>query len=678
MSGINSAYSSSSRVTGMYSGLDIDALVESMCSNQQAKIDRQEQKKTAYEWHNEAVTEVMDAVKEFSNTYCSVLGTSSMLKSSTYSTFTVNSDSTSRAAAISVTNAAEAGDIMVKINQLAVNANVSSTGRVSATGTGISSSNTATLANLSFADKLRFDSSGKISFAINGKSFSFTKDTTLQSMINTINHDADANVTMKYSRLSDSFSITADSGGKDSAVSIVNFTGNAFGSDSAFQIGAGTTKNGQNSVAEINGTVVEKDSNQYTIDGISYTLNAVTARSGSSPIVRQLAKNSSASSIGGISANGLEISADNTATLAELSFQNVLTFDGSDNISFAINGKTFTFAKTTVLQDMLDTVNNDPDANVTMQYSRLRDGFTITADSGGKNSKITIENKSGNAFGANSAFQIGTGVVENGQNSIAVIDGVTVERDSNSYTIDGNAYELTEVTDLSDEYISFTVSRDYSSTVQAVTSFVEAFNELITKLGSLVDAKDYSRDYPPLTEAQKADMTESQIEKWNEKAKGGILRHDSDLENLISNLRNAFFSAAGGTGKSSAAIGISAGNYYGPDKGLLVLDTEALSAALKTNPEEVISVFIAGSSSSASPDQGLVYKLKSSLSSYQKTVTDSVSNTEDKIDGIGLEIVELEDRLDTLAAKYYQKFSAMETALASLNSQASYISQLFA
>jgi hypothetical protein len=86
-------------------------------------------------------------------------------------------------------------------------------------------------------------------------------------MLNTINNDTDANVTMKYSRLSDTFTVTADSGGKDSKVSIVNITGNAFESGGAFQIASGTTRNGCNSLAEINGTLVEKDSNQYTVDG---------------------------------------------------------------------------------------------------------------------------------------------------------------------------------------------------------------------------------------------------------------------------------------------------------------------------------------------------------------------------------------------------------------------------
>lgn len=649
-----------------------------MCSAQQSKIDKQERKKTTFEWYDEAVTDVADAVKEFSNTYCSALGTSSMLKSSTYSTNSVNSDSDSRAVTITASSTAEAGNISVKVDQLAVQANVSSSGKVSADGKGISSSNTTTLANLSFANKLTFDSDGEVSFSINGKSFTFTKDTTLQSMINTINNDKDANVTMKYSRLTDTFTITADSGGENSKVSILNSIGNAFGTGGAFQIANGTTQNGQNSIAVINGTTVEKDSNTYTADGITYTLNAVTASSDNSMIVKQLATGASVTSSSSVSADGTEISSDNTATLESLSLKNALTFDSSNNISFSINGKTFTFSKTTTLQDMLDTINDDSDASVTMKYSRLKDAFTITSDSTGEDSSVTIVNKSGNAFGTDSAFQISSGVTKNGKNSIAVIEGVTVDCSTNSYTIDGIDYNLTEVTNQSDEYVNFTISRDYSSTVEAVSKFVDSLNTLLTKMNTYVTAKDYSSDYEPLTDDQKEEMTDSQIEKWETKAKNGILRYNSNLEDLVTSIKSAFFSGSGGTGKTSASVGISSGSYYDSDKGLFVLDENALSSALESNPEEVISIFTGGNSTAASSDQGIVYKLKNALSAYQSTASDSIDSTEDKIDDIDDEIDDLQDKLETMADKYYKKFSAMETALSKLNSQSSYISQLFA
>jgi flagellar hook-associated protein 2 len=48
-----------------------------------------------------------------------------------------------------------------------------------------------------------------------------------------------------------------------------------------------------------------------------------------------------------------------------------------------------------------------------------------------------------------------------------------------------------------------------------------------------------------------------------------------------------------------------------------------------------------------------------------------------KVDKNEIAIEKLEDDLDDMADRYYQKFSAMETALSKLDSQASLISQLF-
>ncbi len=232
---------------------------------------------------------------------------------------------------------------------------------------------------------------------------------------------------------------------------------------------------------------------------------------------------------------------------------------------------------------MLDIVSNDADANVTMEYSRLKDSFSITADTTGEESTVHIINIAGNAFGTDSAFQIEIGITQNGQNSIAVIDGVTVERSSNSYTIDGITYNLSEVTDQSDGYINFTVSRDFGSTTSAISTFVDAFNTLITKLYTHTAAADYSNDYKPLTDTQKEEMSEDQIKEWNEKAKSGILRHDSSLEHLIFSLKEAFFSSVGGTDKNTTSIGISTGSYFGSDKNTLVLDQDALTRSTHRN-----------------------------------------------------------------------------------------------
>ncbi len=48
------------------------------------------------------------------------------------------------------------------------------------------------------------------------------------------------------------------------------------------------------------------------------------------------------------------------------------------------------------------------------------------------------------------------------------------------------------------------------------------------------------RKFEPLTEEQKKDMKENDIKLWEEKAQSGILRNDSDIQNMLYSLRSAF------------------------------------------------------------------------------------------------------------------------------------------
>jgi flagellar hook-associated protein 2 len=495
-------------MTGLFSNLDTDSIVKSMCSKQQARIDKVKQQSTKQEWLDDTLTSVKSDISTFMNSYLSPSGENSMLKSSTYMTFKATTPSTANSVSVTPTSSAESGSISVQVNKLAKNSSIESSGKVSRNGIEISANNTAKLSDLTLAKSLSFGTDNRISFAINGKTFSFTKDTTLQTMINTINSDKTANVTMKYSRLSDTFSITADSGGADSSVVITNYTGNAFGADSAFKIITGVYKNGNDSEAVINGSTITRDSNNYTIDGVTYELQKVTQ---------------------------------------------------------------------------------------------------------------------------------------------------------------GTAEEV----------VDFSLKRDFSATIGAVNKFVDAYNTLHNKLKSLLSEEDYSTDYPPLTEDQKTDMSSEQITAWEKKAKSGLLRNNMDLQSVLRNLQSSFYTAVGGTGRNVTELGITTSGYYDTNPGQIVINEDKLREALQGNTDMVINMFTSGSSTAASADQGLMYKVKSFMSNYTSTVATSITTGASRITSYSTQIKDMEKKLSSLADRYYAKFSNMETAMSKLNSQSSMISQMF-
>lgn len=629
MSDVSSVYSSSSRITGLFSQLDTDTIIEDLLKVGQSKIDGKDQDKTVQEWHYDAIGDIQKLVEEFKNNYLSALGENSMLSSATYKSYSAVVSDTS-AVSISTTSGALTGSYTIdSITQLAENASVSSLGRISSDGTSISSSNTTALKNLDFAVDLQFDDDDQISFAINDVEFMFDADTTLQTMINTINADKAAGVTMKYSRLTDAFSITADEGGAVSSVTIENISGNAFGTNSAFGIGEGTT-------GDIKAAAVTS-SNSIVSDGSSIN------------------RYSTLGDLDTAMSNGL--------------------FGGESEISFSINGETFAFDATTNILDMMYAVNSSA-AGVTMTFNSAADTFAITSDDAGEDAEITITNITGSAFGADGAFDIDEGTVyggtygQAGQDASCSIEGVTVTRDSNEFTIDGITYSLNQTTD---EAVGFTISRDFTTTVDAIKTFVAAYNEVTEKLNDLLDEKDYSADYKPLTSEQEEEMTESQLEKWNEKAMSGVLRNNDDIESFLRSIKKSFFTSLGGMEQTMASIGITTASYFSDDAGKIVIDEDALTAALEANPETVISMF----TESADGAKGLIYQLADTVNSYVDILEDDEDSTAEKIDDLEEKIVEMEDDLDAMAERYYKKFAIMEQALAKLNSMSGMLSSLF-
>lgn len=427
------------------------------------------------------------------------------------------------------------------------------------------------------------------------------------------------------------------------------------------------------------------------ITGVDSAAVSITAKSSaftgsySVDYIEQLAKNASVTSSGKISADSKSISDSNTTKLGDLKFANKLEFDQSGNISFSINGERFSFSKDTTLQSMINTVNSNEKAGVTMKYSRLTDGFSIEADSGGAESRVSIVNHTGNAFGEESAFGIGTGSTDQegfgtqGNDAVLSIDGVEITRNSNTFTIDGIEYNLKAKTSVQPEggkvdspAIRFSISRDVSSTVDKVKQFISAYNELTDKLNGKLSEKDMSKKYAPLTPEQEDELSESQIENWNTKAKSGLLRNNQDLRLFLQEVKNSFFSSLSGTGKTAAALGLSTGNRYTSDNGKIILDEEALTRALEENPDAAMSMFTGSEKGS----EGLMRKITDSVNGYIKKLDNATTASDKKLRGLEDKIKDMEDGLDKLAERYYQKFSVMEQAMGKLNSQMGLLSSL--
>ena len=214
------------------------------------------------------------AVKEYADTYCSVLGTLSMLRVSTYFAFTVERLSGDTAVTARAGSSAVVGDITVAVKQLAVASCAESCAAVFATDSVVSDA--APLKTLQFVRPLVADENGVFSFSVNGVEFSFTGDWSISDLVQAVSSDLEAGVIMRFDPERGKFSITADAGGTLGHFSIRNLRGNAFGEGGAFGIPSKEFANGRSCICEFNGAELVKDDNVFTVGGVLYTVTAPT------------------------------------------------------------------------------------------------------------------------------------------------------------------------------------------------------------------------------------------------------------------------------------------------------------------------------------------------------------------------------------------------------------------
>ncbi len=421
--------------------------------------------------------------------------------------------------------------------------------------------------------------------------------------------------------------------------------------------------------------------NAFSVAMLTST-SAVTVSAGSSASagsmtinsITQLATSAAVKSSGAFSGASMNTS----TTLADLELTNALEFEDGE-ISFSINGETFTFTEETTLTDMMNKINSS-DAGVKMSYSSLTKGFTIASKSTGSGSKVEIANIKGNAFAdeggvaVDSALGIAAGTVT-GQDAKLKIEGVDVVKSSNTFTIDGITYTLNGK---SDSEINFSVNQDVESTLNKIVSFINSYNSLITKFQDKIEEKTY-RAYTPLTDDQKDGMEESEISMWEEKAKSGLLRNDSSISSLLSTMRSAFYTAVEGSGLSAAQIGLTTGAYS--DGGKITIDESKLRTALQNNPDAVANMFTAKSTSTDSKtafaQSGLVVRISDALLKYTSSATNNtLASLEEQISDSEDMETSLMAKLSDKEASLYKRFTAMESALASLNSQSNWLSSM--
>ncbi|MHC1760380.1 MAG: flagellar filament capping protein FliD [Negativicutes bacterium] len=392
---------------------------------------------------------------------------------------------------------------------------------------------------------------------------------------------------------------------------------------------------------------------------------------------------------------------DTSSTLAEISAQmdTAMTFDDDGNVTFSINGTSFTFSEDTTLEDVTSEVNESA-CGATLAYNELTDTLTLTSDATGAGKLLTA----GDTGGTFISSLLGTAT--EGTDAIITYDGAKLTRSSNDIDIDGVSYTIVAETT---EAVTVDVAQNSDAIYDLVSNFVEAYNSLIETINEKLD-EEYDSDYQPLTEDEEAEMSETEIENWNKKAQTGLLEDDSLLSDLLSELRVAMMDSVSGSSLTLSAIGITSGTY--DEEGQLYIDEDTLLASIEEDAGGVAALFAQKSTTYSANagvrtmtadereikynEEGIAQRFADLLSDYVSTSTDSAGNKGRLLEAAGIDsdgsdtdnaltaqieeyeerIEKEEERLKTLRELWESKFSAMEAALAELSSQSSYIDSL--
>lgn len=344
-----------------------------------------------------------------------------------------------------------------------------------------------------------------------------------------------------------------------------------------------------------------------------------------------------------------------------------------------------------------DVVAQLKDAGLNASFDEKNQRFYLSSKTSGEGGNFELLADDENSLKALSVLGLNTGANEYGEaatmiagkNAEIKLNGVTYTSTSNNFDINGLTINVQSVTGDGDENaLTLTTSTDTQAIYDKIKDFLTQYNNIINEITKLYNA-DSARDYEPLTDDEKDAMSDTEIEKWEAKIKDSLLRRDSTLESVMSSMMNAMSSAVEINGQkySFSSFGIHTLGYLNAAKNeqnAFHIDGDAddentssnqdkLMAAINSDPDTLIEFMkqMAGNLYNAIDEKMKSTELSSAFKVYNdKELDRQYNNYATLIKNWDAKVAAKEDY-------YYKKFTAMETALAKLQSQTNSLSSLF-
>ncbi len=273
--------------------------------------------------------------------------------------------------------------------------------------------------------------------------------------------------------------------------------------------------------------------------------------------------------------------------------------------------------------------------------------------------------------------------ITEGTNAIISLDGREIERTSNNFTVDGLTFTLYDVTvdenGEPEDVATIQVARDTEKIYEAVDGFFDLYNETVDFLYSLYKAEPNYKDYPPLTEAERREMSDREVELWEEKSKEGLLRGDPTLERILRSMRQAMYTPTG-EGVAIYDIGMST-SFHANDGNFVESSPGKLKEMIESDPEMIQDLF-AGTGGIMDLLNSAVNNAVDRTGSLTRVAgragNDSQSTISKQIRQVDSQLESLEQTYWKEYDRYWKQFNAMEQMIQQMNVQSSWLAQQLA
>lgn len=671
MSSVNSV--SSTRIPGLATGMDTDQMIKDMLTGEQNKVDRAKQKEQITKWQQENYREIIKNVKGLYDKYFSATSPDFILGSKVFSTVMINSSNSNVISAVAGAGANKI-DYKFKVDEMAKPPSIE-TGSMKIDK------------NKTMEEQGFVPIDGKSEITINGVNISISGKDKITDVVDKINKKfPNGEIKSTYSEMTGKFTVEGNKTGKSQSINVQGDLFNNLGmlTDTSIsivskKIDANKTLKEQGIEGEIsiNGNIVkidESDNISDLVNKINSTDKGVKAELEEGQLKITSNSNNGIELTGkafekmGIDVNNSEVSITNLDKDKPLLEQGITS-------PLKINGKEIKIDEKDTASTLVDKINKEI-PGTSASIDELTGEIKIQSKD-----VLNFEN-----FGVTASISkpktqaITTQAIQGSNNKVTVYDKDgktelnTIIEESNSFTIDNITYNVNGVNPDGD-LVSMSSSEDTKQTVEKLQAFINDYNKMMDDIYKSVTEKK-NKDYPPLTEAQKEEMSEEEIEKWEKKAKEGMLKNDRELRNFMEDIKKVIFEPIGDLGVTLRDIGIKSDDDYNKP-GQIHLDVDKFTKALKEDGDLVykattgafgkikyVTYKYAGSSGSIFVKKAGMEKTSSAVNNL---FSEQLKRQEAQIKNLTRKMKEKESDL-------YKKFARLEANMNKLNSQMSYLS----